>query len=584
MDWLIRPANGYVKEMAQKLRLSPLCAQVLINRGIQTTEQGTSFLRPKLNGLIEPERMPGLKQAVERIEQAIHEDKKLTIYGDYDVDGITGVAILWYILKLLGAKVDYYIPHRIEEGYGLNCEAIEQLTHSGTEVIITVDCGINSLEAAGRAGELGLDLIITDHHRPGSKLPKAAAIVHPMLEETYENPHSAGVMVAFKLAWGLANRSKTKAGLAPSLRGFLLDATVLTAIGTIADVVELGGENRIITSYGLKAAADCRLCGLHSLIESLSLTKEQLNSYEVGFRVAPVLNAAGRMGHARLAVELLTGTNPTQTGEIAKYLNEQNRKRKQCERKILKQVCEMITSKQLDRPGRQSFVLAQPDWHIGVIGIVASRIADKFGRPTILLNNSEDIAKGSARSIPGFDLLEAIESCSQHLVRFGGHSAAAGIRIEREKIEQFARDFEAYARRYLKKDDTLGKLSIDALTSVGELSPRVVRELQLLAPFGQGNPAPVFATTGVHLIAPPRRVGQRGEHLQLSISDEGSLPQSGAVGSGQKGAVRCIGFRMGELEKQLLERDFFDVAYEPKINNYNGSSSVEFVLTDVRFD
>ncbi len=584
MDWLIRPANSHAGELARKLRLSPLCAQVLINRGIQTSEEGTSFLRPSLGGLIEPEQMPGLKEAVERIEQAIRKGERLTIYGDYDVDGITGVAILWYILRLLNAKVDYYIPHRIEEGYGLNCEAVEQLARDGTDVIITVDCGISSLEAAQRAGELGLDLIITDHHRLGAKLPKAAAIVHPLLEESYENPHSAGVMVAFKLGWGLANRSRTNGQLAPDLRQFLLDATVLTAIGTIADVVELDGENRIITSYGLKAAGDCTLCGFQSLIESLSLKNEQLGSYEIGFRVAPVLNAAGRMGHARLAVELLTSNNEMQSGEIAQYLNEQNRKRRQCESKILKQVREMITAGGLDRPKQKSIILAHPDWHIGVIGIVASRIADRFGKPTILLNNGDDIAKGSGRSIPGFDLFKALESCSRELVRFGGHSAAAGVRIEREKIERFAAAFEEYVRNNPSEEDTLGRLSIDALTSMGELSHRVVQELQLLAPFGRGNPAPVFATKGVHLISPPRRVGQRGEHLQLSISDEGSLPQSEAVGSGQKGAVRCIGFRMGELEKQLLERDFFDVAYEPKINNYKGSSNVELVLTDVRFD
>jgi single-stranded-DNA-specific exonuclease len=575
--WVIQPADSRSTKLARSLKCSPLLAQVLINRGITDVQAGSVFLQPKLTQLIEPQLMPGMGPAVHRIKHAIKEREKITIYGDYDVDGITGVAILWQILKLLGADVDYYIPHRIDEGYGLNAEAVQLLAKSGAKLLITVDCGATAFRSAALAGELGLDLIITDHHQFEAELPPATAIVHPALEKNYPNQDSAGAMVAFKLGWAIANEfNLTPSGsqrgkLEPRLREFMLNATSLAAMGTIADIVDLRGENRILASYGLQALPECGLCGIHALIESAGLTGKGLDSFDIGFRLAPMLNAAGRMGHARLAVELLTGDSQTRAVEIAQYLKDQNTQRQQCERKIFKQACEMIAGQD---PARKSIVLANPDWHTGVIGIVASRIVDKFYRPTIMINTApaeNGIAQGSGRSIPPFDLLGAIRCCSQHLISFGGHEMAAGITIQTEKIDRFAAEFEAYAGQNLSEDDTTAKLYIDTVAQLSDFRKETVSELQMLGPFGRGNPEPIFVTKGVRLACPPRKVGSGGEHLQLTITDGIAT-------------VRCIGFRFANLEKKLLEHECFNVAYQPQINTFNGNSSVEFVLVDIQFE
>ncbi|MHC4558723.1 MAG: single-stranded-DNA-specific exonuclease RecJ, partial [Planctomycetota bacterium] len=313
-QWVVQPPDKRCTQLAKSLRLSPLLAQVLINRGITDTQAAGIFLRPKLTELIEPVQMPGIEPAVHRLKQAITNNEKITVYGDYDVDGITGVAILWQVLRLLGADVDYYIPHRIDEGYGLNAEAIRAL---------------------------GLDLIITDHHQPDLVLPRAVTIVHPALEKSYPNQDSAGAMVAFKLAWAVANEFNSGRKLEPRLREFMISATSLAAMGTVADIVDLRGENRVLTSYGLKALPECKLSGIQALIESAGLTGHRLDSFHIGFRLAPMLNAAGRMGHARLAVELLTSDSPIRSMQIAEYLKEQNNQRQQYERRIFKQACEM---------------------------------------------------------------------------------------------------------------------------------------------------------------------------------------------------------------------------------------------------
>jgi single-stranded-DNA-specific exonuclease len=573
-EWAVRAPDDRSAELAKSLKVSPLVAQVLINRGITDAQIGASFLRPKLTDLIDPVQMPGIEPAVQRLRQAITNKEKITIYGDYDVDGITGIAILWQVLKLLGADVDYYIPHRIDEGYGLNAEAIATLAKSGTKLMVTVDCGVTAFDTAELVGQLGLDLIITDHHQPGRELPKACAIVHPALEESYPNQDSAGAMVAFKLAWAIANEFNPGRKLEPGLREYMLSATSLAAMGTVADIVDLRGENRVLTSYGLKALPDSKLSGIQALIETAGLTGHRLDSFHIGFRLAPMLNAAGRMGHARLAVELLTSDSPMRSIQIAEYLKEQNNQRQQCDRKIFKQACGMIVERGLNHPDCKSIVLANEDWHTGVIGIVASRVVDKFYRPTIMINAGDaenGVAQGSGRSVPGFCLLSAIKACSQHLVSFGGHKMAAGITIETDKIDLFASEFEAYTKENLDEDEAVAKLHIDAVVVLDAFRRETVNELQLLGPFGQGNPEPIFATKGVRLASPPRRVGAGRDHLQLTITDNTAT-------------VRCIGFRFGKLEKKLLEHEFFNVAYKPHINTYNGNSNVEFTITDIQFD
>ena len=378
-------------------------------------------------------------------------------------------------------------------------------------------------------------------------------------------------MVAFKLAWALANEFNPGARLSPDLRDFMLNATSLAAMGTVADVMDLRGENRVLTSYGLKSLPHCKLSGVRALIENAGLTGHGLDSFDIGFKLAPMLNAAGRMGHARLAVELLTSESEIKAMQIAQYLKEQNSLRRQCQRKIFKEACELVTARGLSHPDNKTLVLHSENWHTGVIGIVASRLVDKYYRPTIMLNCEDGAAQGSARSIAGFDILQAITACSSHLTNFGGHRLAAGIRMETRRIEQFAEDFEAFARENLTHDDTVEKLYIDAAAELKDLARPVVEELSALGPFGEGNPEPLLATKGVRLCSPPRRVGAKGDHLQLAVTDNTA-------------SVRCIGFQMGKYEKRLLETDYFSLAYRPQMNTFAGVTNVQLSLVDIQFD
>lgn len=569
-QWNIRPPAPGVEELASTTGISKVLARVLLNRKVSTEKEARVFLAPKLTELIDPEKMPGMEQAVSRIVDAVRKKQRIAIYGDYDVDGITSVAILSQLFDLLGCGCDFYIPHRIDEGYGLNEAAVRTLAEAGTELLITVDCGITAVQTAKLVKELGMEMIITDHHQPGETLPEACAVVHPMLDN-YPNPDSAGAMVAFKLAWGVANAFRKGAQNSPAVRQFLINATTLAAMGTVADVVDLCGENRILTSYGLKAVSGTDLEGVKALIHTAGLAGEAIDSYHIGFRLAPMLNAAGRMGHARLAVELLTSDNEMRCYKIAQYLKQQNDQRRKIERDIFKEARAMITAMGLDHPDRRTIVLESENWHSGVIGIVASRIVDKYYRPAILINTGNHIGQGSARSVEGFNIYDGLHACREHMEGFGGHSMAAGLKIDKQNIGAFREAFESYAAENIRTEQIVSKLEIDAECGINEFTGPVMRELALLEPFGPGNPKPMFATRGVSLISNPRRCGAKGEHLQMSITDD-------------NGSVRCIGFRLGHLEKKLLEADCFSVAYNPQINSYNGSSNLQFVIEDIQFE
>ncbi len=571
--WHILPVDSAAGQLGSELNVSPLLGQTLINRGVKNADEAKSFLNPKLSELIEPERMPGIAAAVNRIEKAVNDKEKIVIYGDYDVDGITAVTILLGLFKLLGANVDYYIPHRIDEGYGLNTEAIEQITQSGANVLISVDCGITAFKSALVAKDNNIDLIITDHHRPASdgSVPQAVAIVHPNLDENYPAQENAGATVAFKLAWAVINRLKGTEATPEHLKQFLVNATILAAMGTIADVISIRGENRIISSFGLRAFSESELPGIKALVDAARLTSQTIDSFHIGYCLAPMLNAAGRMGHARLAVELLASDNSIKAIRIAEYLKQQNKQRQQLEKKIYKHACTMMSSTGLDHPDRKTIVLASGDWHTGVIGIVASRLVDKYYKPAILFNISNGKAQGSARSIEGFDLLVAITACSSELNSFGGHAMAAGLTIDADKIEEFSETLENYAAENWNISEVVGKLEIDALCGLKDLTVPFVKSLATLGPFGRGNPTPIFAAKGVRLVASPKKVGRTGDHLQIAVCDSG-------------GQVRCIGFNMAHLEKKLLENEFFNIAFEPQIDNFYGQPAVQLVLSDLQFE
>ena len=569
-EWQVAPVEAGSTELAARLRTSHLVAQTLYNRGVRDFEQAQCFLDPKLSYLHDPELLHDASLAARKIASAVEKGHKIVIYGDYDVDGMTAVSILHACLRLLNANVSYYVPHRLEEGYGLNRQAVEKIVADGADMIITVDCGINAIHEAQIATRAGLEVIITDHHGLGEALPDVAAIVHPTMGD-YPNPHLCGAGVAMKLAWQIARATGGERRVDDQMRNFLLDATCMAALGTIADVVPLTGENRVLAVFGLKGLAGTKHNGLRALLASADLDNKKLDAFHVGFVLGPRLNACGRMGHAGLAVELLTEASPERCVEIAEYLKEANTQRQKVERDILDQALELVKRQGLDDPSRKIIVLSGEDWHGGVIGIVASRIVDQFGKPAILIApNGEGLGHGSGRSIEGFDMRAALEACGSHLVSFGGHTMAGGLKIDLERLASFTEAIEQYAMANITDKQLMAPLELDAEATLADLSASVVNQLESLSPFGQGNGPPLFAFRGCEVMTPPRRMGRGGRAVQFF------------AGQG-KSSIRVVGFSMGDLADSLQVGARLDIAAQPVVNEFNGRTSIELVLTDVSF-
>ncbi len=570
--WQVAPSFDNAAELARQANTAPLVAQILANRGVVSAEAAGAFLNPKLNSLHDPSGLAGAVEAAERLARAVRDKEKIVIYGDYDVDGITAVAILHACLRMLGASADFYVPHRLDEGYGVNVEAVRKIIAGGANLIVTVDCGVSAAGPLAEAVAAGVDVIVTDHHIPPEVLPEVTAIVHPrLLGKPYANPDLAGAGVAFKLAWQLARTVCGRDRVDEPMRDFLLDATCLAALGTIADVVPLVGENRTIATFGLRGLPGTKHAGLRALLESAKLVGEKLDAYHVGFLLAPRLNAAGRMGHARLAVELLTDASAERSRAIADYLNKQNDARRKVQRAIVTEASQMVVDQGLDAPDSRIIVLASEDWHGGVIGIVASRLVEKFARPAVLVALNGDNGQGSGRSIPGFHLRDALSACSGHLRGFGGHAMAAGLRIDRDRIEDFAAAMSAYAVQHIPVGELAAKLDIDAECSLAELSHNAVEHLGKLGPHGQGNPEPVVAVRNCRVVTSPRRMGRSGGTV-------GMLLGQGDV------KMRAVGFNMGDLADILEGIRSVDVAGTPGINSFQGRTSVEINLKDVTWE
>ncbi len=542
---------------------------MLLNRGLSDPQDCSNFLRPNLKCLHDPSLLANLATAAQRIAKSIRDRDKIVIYGDYDVDGITGVSILWHAIKVLGGQVSYYIPHRIEEGYGLNSEAITQICNGGAKLIISVDCGVTAIEPAKVARDRNVDLIITDHHEwHDSLLPECFAIVHPRLNE-YPNPHLCGAGVAFKLAWGIGMAMSGGARVSDEFRAFLLEATALAGLGTIADVVPLVGENRVLAHFGLNSLKSSKLNGVRALIKSAKLDGQEIDCYHAGFLLAPRLNAAGRMGHAQLAVQLLTDADPHKSEEIAAYLEQQNRARQTMEKKILDEALAQIAQLGADAPENRAIVLGSDGWHAGVIGIVASRIVERFHRPCIMIALNNGHGQGSGRSVTGFHLAKALERCAEHLDAYGGHEMAAGLKVRAEKFDSFRRDFIDHANTTLDPSLLVPQLRIDCLAELVHMSHALVSDLKRLGPFGHGNRKPVLACRGLTLAGPPRRVGKSGDHLQLFVRQGNSH-------------MKCIAFGLGAMFDKLKTGMNIDIAVEPQINEFNGRSSVELAVKDLQ--
>jgi single-stranded-DNA-specific exonuclease len=567
--WQLLPHDpSAIERLALMLRVSPIAAQLLLNRGLGDGDEAKRFLESPLSGLHAPERLPGISAAADRLLEAVRGKKKVCIYGDYDTDGITGTAILWQLLSLLDVPVDFHVPHRLDDGYGLRAEPLRQFAQQGTQVVVTVDCGITAVEEAAEARRLGLELIITDHHEHLEVLPQADVLVHPRLPGgDYPFGGLSGAGVAFKLAWTLAMRISGSEKVAPHLREFLLDAVALASLGLIADVVPLHDENRIFVKHGLARIRTSPSVGVKALLESAGLTPgNPIKAEDVAFKLAPRLNAAGRLGCARLVVELLTTTNVTKARDLAAYLDGQNKDRQALERKIGAQAREM-----LDRPGYSdlpAIVLANDAWHPGVIGIVAGRLAEQFGKPALLIASKNDPAPGSGRSIPGFALHEALLACTDCLVSHGGHAAAAGFRVRLDQLDRFRERFCEFTATHFPGGTPAPRLILDAEVPLSTLTLGLLGEIDRLEPYGAQNPRPRFLAGGLEIVGEPKRMGGGDRHLSFRVR------QSGVT-------LRAVAFNMGDRVEELMSAGGrCCLAFTPKLNEWNGWKNVEIDVCD----
>jgi len=563
--WKPRPCDeAAAARLADELGLAPVVARLLAIRGHHDPDAAARFLRPSLDHLLDPYRLTDLAPAVDRLLAAVAGRERIVIHGDYDVDGVTSTVILRRALELLGGDVTHFIPERLRDGYGLQPATIERLHADGAQVIVSVDCGIRAPDAARRAGELGVDLIITDHHEPDAELPRALAVVNPKRADcTYPDKHLAGVGVALKLVQALCGKTGREAWLPAFVK--------IAAIGTLADVVPLVGENRVIAKLGLELLSKGpHKVGLRALLDVAGLNGKVIDAYHIAFMVAPRVNAAGRMATADLATRLLLASDEALAAEaqaLAQQLDAENTKRREEEQDIVAAARRMVDTDP-DVGAHPVLVVAGEGWHRGVIGIVASKLVDAYYRPAIVLSIDQGEAHGSCRSIPGFDMLGALESCASMLHRFGGHRQAAGLQLAAGDVAAFRRAVNAHALDRLGPDDLRPHLHLDGALAFDAITPAVVEQLTAMAPYGMGNPKPLFSTGPIDVVDGPRRLKER--HLKMSLRQHGRTFRALAWNSVDKEAV--IAGPGGTLE----------IAYSLEQNEFNGTTYTELRLSDAR--
>jgi single-stranded-DNA-specific exonuclease len=551
-------------ELAAALKLPLVVARLLCQRGLGDPAQATRFLHPALDQLHDPMGLTGMTVAVDRILAAVARQESIAIHGDYDVDGVTSTVILRRALELLGAQVVHFIPERLKDGYGLQPAAIERLHAAGVSLVVSVDCGIRGADAARRANELGVDLIVTDHHEPDTELPPALAVINPKRHDCgYPDKNLAGVGVALKLVHALCRRSGREAWMP----GFVK----IAAIGTVADVVPLVGENRVIASIGLGLLTKGpHKVGLRSLLDVAGLAGKTIDSYHVGFMLAPRINAAGRMSTPDLATRLLLASDEELGAEakaLAVELDGENLKRQEEEAGILAAARKVVQTDP-DVGARSVLVVAGEGWHRGVIGIVASKLVDAFHRPAIVLSIDDGVAHGSCRSIPHFDMLGALERCAHLFLKFGGHRQAAGLTMDAARVRELRIAVNDVADETLGPEDLMPRLRIDDELWFRGITGEVAAGVASLAPFGAGNPRPVFATHRVEIVDGPRKLKDR--HLKMSLRQDGRI-------------FRAVAWRSAERHDELAEhRQALDVAFSLEQNQFNGEVHLELTVADIR--
>jgi single-stranded-DNA-specific exonuclease len=549
------------KIISDQLRLPEIITQVLFNRGISTTQKIREFFNPSPEQLHNPFLMLDMERAVERTIDALRDKEKIFIYGDYDVDGITAVAMLYLFLKDMGAQVRYYIPDRQAEGYGISSVGIIEAQKWKADLIISVDCGITSVEEVESACQAGIDVIVSDHHEPGLILPPALAILDPKRNGcNYPFKELAGVGVAYKLAQGISERW----GLPPETHEKYID---LVSLGSAADIVPLIDENRVLVKQGLEKLNETRSVGLSSLVVTSGLKDTLINVGHIVFVIAPRLNAVGRLGNARIAVELMTTRDAGEADKIALMLEEENRRRKSIDNQTLEEA-RLRIEKEYDATKDRAIVLAERNWHPGVIGIVASRIIEQYYRPTIMITIDEGVGKGSARSIPGFDIFNALKECSDLLLQFGGHKYAAGLTIDEDKIPIFMQRFKDVANTLIKDEDLIPKIEIDARISLDQISPEVVNWLEYFEPFGPKNQKPLFVSEKLNVLY-PKLVGSHSQHVRFRVRQNNV-------------EFDAIGFNIGEKYERLVhEPRTIDMVYGIVRNEYMNQNITQLQVKDI---
>jgi single-stranded-DNA-specific exonuclease len=561
--WKIaNPDLKLVRELTRALDIPGILATLLVNRGVMDGESGRRFLHPSLECLENPFLMCDLEKAVDRILAAIQKGEKILIYGDYDVDGTTAVVILRKALEMLGAKTSYHIPRRLLDGYGMKSDVVEQAANQGVKLVISVDTGIKAFDVVDKASLLGLDCIITDHHLPEDGLPKALAVLNPKRPDCpYPNKNLCGVGVAFKLVQALFMRTNKEKHIAPFLK--------IVAIGTIADVVPLIGENRILAKFGLEGLQIPVNLGLKSLIEISGLEGKPITCFDVGFRLAPRLNAVGRMGGSEQVVELFACTDEEKTKMLAAEMNRLNRERQQVEGQILRDIESRFDSNPSLAKSR-IIVIEGEGWHRGVIGIAATKVTEKFNRPTLVVSKEGETGYGSGRGPNGFHLLNALESCRDLFDRFGGHAQAVGFQLPSRHLEALRTQINKYAENVIVGEDFRPCLEIDAEIRLSDLDERVYNQIERLSPFGPANPQPIFVARELAVIAEPRVL--RGRHLKFRVEQDGK-------------SLDAIGWNMAHYYRPVLESNAtISLAFALSENTFQSMKFLQLIIKDIQFE
>lgn len=555
-NWQICEAdNEKIEEIKNKYELNTLLATILVNRNITEEKVIRKFLKPTRQDFYDPYLIKDMEKAVERILKALDKQEKVTIYGDYDVDGITSITVLKSFLKDIGLDTNYYIPNRLNEGYGLNKKAIEKIVNDGCNLMITVDCGISGIEEINYANELGIETIVTDHHEAGNELPNALAVIdNKRKDSTYPFRELAGVGVVFKLIQAIG----MKLGLPEESYLKYLD---IVCVGTISDIVPLVDENRIITKLGLMLVKQTRNLGLRSIIQASGY--KEVNSSTISFGVAPRINACGRMGKAEDALKLFLSNNINEVNQLTNQLNTYNRERQETEKEIFEEAVKTIEKEKLEE--KNVIVVGGEHWHHGVIGIVSSKITEMYFKPSILLSYEDGQAKGSGRSIPGFDLHEALMNCLDSIEKFGGHSMAIGITINKKDLPRFKEELEEIAK-IRKVNEITPVIYIDAKINLNDINKDMVESLAELEPFGEANKMPVFGFKNLKIDS--IRSLSEGKHLKLTLKDNNTI-------------INAIGFNIGALAEEYRIGDRVDIAGTLEINRFNGAENLQINIQDI---